>query len=136
MKRVLKTTNIVTFLLFTILTTAVASVTFANDSTTAIPSELKYLGVSNGKLVFQLNINGTGVENNFSVAIIDNAGNILYKENVKGEKLSKRFLINSDLVDENELKFQITDGKSNEKVVYQINQTAHMIQDVVINKLN
>lgn len=136
MKRVLKTTNIVTFLLFTILTTAVASVTFANDSTTAIPSELKYLGVSNGKLVFQLNINGTGVENNLSVAIIDNAGNILYKENVKGEKLSKRFLINSDLVDENELKFQITDGKSNEKVVYQINQTAHMIQDVVINKLN
>ncbi|MBK5269798.1 MAG: hypothetical protein JJE22_02170 [Bacteroidia bacterium] len=135
MKKVWQKTNIVAFALIVILTTATASVTLANDSTGSVPSELKYLGITNEQLVFQLNIDGTGVETNYTVLIVDKAGNTLYRENVKGEKLSKRFLINSDLVNENELKFQITNRKSNETVVYQVNQTVRTIQDVVVNKL-
>jgi len=135
MKRVLKNTTIVAFALLVIFTTVTTSVTLANDSTRAAPSELKYLGITNDQLVFQLNVNGTGTENNFTVLIIDKSGNTLYRENVKGEKIAKRFLINADLVNENELKFQITNKTSNETVVYQVNQTARTIQDVVVNKL-
>lgn len=133
MKRVLK--NTVAFAFFALFTIAATSATLANDTTGSISSELKYLGVSNDQHVFQLNIDGAGIENNFTVLIIDKVGNTLYRENLKGEKLSKKFLINSDLVNDNELKFQITDRKSNQSVVYKINQTVQTIQDVVVNKL-
>ena len=96
---------------------------------------MKFLGEVKDQLVFQVNFDGNAEENEFTVAIIDKAGFTLYRENIKGEKVSKRFLVNVDEIGDNSLRFQITSKKSNQTVVYEVNQTARVIQDVVVNKL-
>ena len=136
MKQVLKRKSIIVATLFAVFSTALAPAAQANDSSRVIPVELKFLGEVKDQLVFQVNFDGNAEENEFTVAIIDEAGYTLYRENIKGEKVTKRFLLSADEVRDNTLRFQITSKKSNQTVVYEVNQTARIIQDVVVNKLN
>jgi hypothetical protein len=136
MKQVLKNKSIIALTLFAIFSTAAAPAALANDSSRVIPVELKFLGEVKNQLVFQLNFDGNVEENDFTVTITDETGNQLYKENVKGEKITKRYLIYSDEIGDNSLRFQITSKKSNQSVVYEVNHETHFVQDVVVNKLN
>ncbi len=118
-----------------VFTVASAPAAMANDSTHAIPVELKFLGEVKNQLQFQLDLEGNAEENEFVVTITDDNGLSFYKETFKGEKITKRFLFNVDEFGDSKLKFQVTNKKTNESVVYQINQVARTVQDVVVNKL-
>ena len=135
MKQVLKSKSIIVATLFAVFSTAFGHTAQASDSSRVIPVELKFLGEVNDQLVFQLNVDGNAEENEFSIVITDETGNSLYRENIKGERVSKRFLLNADEIGDSKLKFQITSKKSNQTVVYQVNHVARVIQDVVVNKL-
>jgi len=135
MKKVFRNKNIIAVALIAVFATAFETPIHATDSTTVNPVELTYLGKAHDQLYFLLNVDNSD-KKDYNLLIIDNAGNTLYRETIKGEKISKKFLINADLVEDNQLKFQITDRKTNEMVVYEINQNMRVIQDVVINKLN
>jgi hypothetical protein len=136
MKQVLKSKSIIVATLFAVFSTALAPAAQASDSSRVIPVELKFLGEVKDQLVFQLNFDGNTEENEFTVTITDETGLTLYKENVKGEKVTKRYLLNSDEIEDNTVHFHITSKKSNQTVVYEVNHVAHVIQDVVVNKLN
>jgi hypothetical protein len=135
MKKVMKSTSIIAIALYAVFTVAFTPVVLANNSSRVVPVELTFLGEVKSQLVFQLNFDGNAEENEFTVTIIDESGSILYRENVKGEKISKRFLLNADEIGDNKLRFQITSKKTNQDVVYQVNHVAHLVQDVVVNKL-
>jgi hypothetical protein len=135
MKQVLKSKSIIVATLFAVFSTAFGSAAQANDSSRVIPVELKFLGEVKDQLVFQLNVDGTAEENEFTVTITDEAGLQLYRENVKGEKVTKRYLLNSDEIGNGIVHFQITSKKSNQTVVYEVNHVTHFVQDVVVNKL-
>jgi hypothetical protein len=135
MKQVLKSKSIIVATLFAVFSTAFTHPAQASDSSRVIPVELKFLGEVNNQLVFQLNVDGNAEENEFTVTITDEAGMTWYRENVKGEKVSKRYLLNSDEIGDNKLRFQITSKKSNQAIVYQVNHVERIVQDVVVNKL-
>src|SRR5260221_907301 len=135
MKQVLKRKSIIVATLFAVFSTALAPAAQANDSSRVIPVELKFLGEVKDQLVFQLNFDGNAEENEFAVTITDEAGATLYRENVKVEKVTKRNLLNSDEIGDGIVHFHITSKKSNQTVVYQVNHVAHVVQDVVVNKL-
>ena len=135
MKQVLKRKSIIVATLFAVFSTALAPAAHANDSSRVIPVELKFLGEVKDQLVFQLNFDGNVEENEFTVTITDDAGVQLYRENVKGEKVTKRYLLNSDEIGNGIVHFQITSKKSNRTVVYEVNHVTHVVQDVVVNKL-
>ena len=135
MKQVLKNKSIMSIALFAILLSASTSALANNDSSRVIPVELKFIGEVKNQLVFLLNFEGNADENEFIVSIIDETGNTLYKEAVKGEKISKRFLLNTDEVGDNTIKFLVTSKKTNQTVTYQVNHVSRTIQDVVVNKL-
>ena len=135
MKQVLKRKSIIVATLFAVFSTALAPAAQANDSSRVIPVELKFLGEVKDQLVFQLNFDGNAEENEFTVTITDDAGLQLYRENVKGEKVTKRYLLNSDEIGNGIVHFQITSKKSNRTVVYEVNHVTHVVQDVVVNKL-
>jgi len=136
MKKVSKNKSIIiAMVIAAIFTVTSMPAAIANDSTRPIPVELKYLGEANNQLQFLLNFEGNAEENEFIVTISDENGFSLYRETLKGEKITKRFLFNSDEFGNSKLKFQVTNKKTNETVVYQINQVARTIQDVVVNKL-
>ena len=134
MKRVLRNKSIIAIALFAVFTTAIAPAVNASDTSNVSPIELKFLGQANDKAYFLLNVENAD-KKDYNLLIIDNEGNTLYRETVKGEKISKKFLINSDLIEDGKLKFQIIDRKTNEMVVYEINQNFRFVQDVVVNKL-
>jgi len=135
MKQVLKRKSIIVATLFAVFSTALAPAAQANDSSRVIPVELKFLGEVKDQLVFQLNFDGNAEENEFTVTITDEAGATLYRENVKGEKVTKRYLLNSDEIGDGIVHFHITSKKSNQTVVYEVNHVTHVVQDVVVNKL-
>ncbi|HKB44908.1 MAG TPA: hypothetical protein VKC90_10980 [Chitinophagaceae bacterium] len=135
MKQVLKRKSIIVATLFAVFSTALAPAAQANDSSRVIPVELKFLGEVKDQLVFQLNFDGNAEENEFAVTITDEAGATLYRENVKGEKVTKRYLLNSDEIGDGIVHFHITSKKSNQTVVYEVNHVTHVVQDVVVNKL-
>lgn len=134
MKQVLKNKVILAIAFFAVFLTASAPA-FAYDSTRAIPVELKFLGEVNEQFVFQLVFDGNAEENEFTVTITDNAGFLLHKEVIKGEKVSKKFLLNTDELGDNTVKFLVTSKKSNQTVTYEVNHVSRLVQDVVVNKL-
>jgi hypothetical protein len=135
MKQVLKNKSIIAITLFAIFSAATVPAAMANNSSRVVPVELKFLGEVKNQLVFQMDFDGNAEENEFIVTITDESGFTLYRENVKGEKVTKRFLLNADEIGDAKLQFQITSKKSNQAVVYQVNHEARFVQDVVVNKL-
>jgi len=121
-----------------VMATALASLTgpsvFASDSTIGNPIELKYIGNEKNQPVFQLDLNNTEIEE-FIISVRDIYGNVLYSEKVKGEKITKRFRLNTDEVEMDELKFEVISKKTNKTSVYEVTRNTRLVQDVVVNKL-
>lgn len=134
MKKVSKIRSLVAIAALAVIT-MVSIPAKANDSSRVIPVELKFVGESNNQLVFQLNFNATPDENEFIVAVSDEAGHVLHKETVKGEKATKKFLFDAEEFGDNQLRFQVTSKKTNETVAFQINSSVRTVQDVVVNRL-
>ncbi len=105
-----------------------------NDSITPLPVELKYAGDFKNQPMLQLNITGSAEENEFIISITDEAGLELYSGNIKGEKISKQFLLNQDLGDA-VLNFKITGRKSGRSVAYKISKQLKVTEQMDVVKL-
>jgi hypothetical protein len=134
MKTMIKT-RLLAIALVASFTVAFTSPALANEEKNAIPVELKFVGnMKNNQPLFHLVFTGT-VENEFTVTVRDEYGNVLYRDNVKGASFTKKFLLNTEELGDAELKFEIT-GKNYEKpVVFEINNHSRFVEDVVVNKV-
>lgn len=126
--------NIVTILLVTaaafFFTTAKAS-----DGIKIVPVELRYVGTLQNQPLIQLDFTGTKAENEFAISISDQNGIVLYSDNVKGEKFSKQFLLDTDDLGDAVLSFEITGVKSGKTVTYKVSRKATTVQQMDIAKL-
>ena len=96
--------------------------------------EFKYLGTTNDQPVFQLNLNNNELAE-FVVTLKDHSGNVLYTETVSGKQISRRYRLDTDEIDANDIKVEVSNRKDNSKTVYTINRNRRVVEDVVINKL-
>src|SRR5258708_7045856 len=103
---------------FTVFSVASAPVVLANDSNHSIPVELKFIRWIKDQPLFQLKFAGNAEHDEFTIIIRDNYSNVLYRENIKAENFTKSFLLNTDEIGDDELKFEIINKKSNKSVVY------------------
>lgn len=100
-----------------------------------IPVQLKFIGNMNNQPLFQLTFSGTPSENDFVLSIKDDEGYVLYRENIKESNFSKKFLLNTDEIDDKTLLFEINNKKTNQTVVYQVNRHSRQIEEMLISKL-
>jgi len=101
-----------------------------------LPIELKLVGNINNEPVFQLSHVGTpGVQDEFTVVIRDESGSALYRETIKGEGFSKKFMVNSEEIGDGTIRFEITSKKNPKAIVYEVNRNTRQVEDLVINKL-
>lgn len=107
----------------------------ANDKDSIVPVELKYVGNIQNQPLFQLNFSGNPGQNEFLISVTDQYGTALYKENIKGEIFSKKFLLNTDEIGDDLIRFEITCKKSGKAVTYEINRQTRLLQDMVITQL-
>ena len=107
----------------------------ANDKDSLVPVELKYVGNIKNQPLFQLSFAGSPEQNEFIIHVTDQYGTALYKENIKGETFSKKFLLNTDEIGDELVRFEITCKKSGKSVTYEVNRQTRFLQDMVINQL-
>ncbi|MGC4038271.1 MAG: hypothetical protein QM764_20075 [Chitinophagaceae bacterium] len=100
-----------------------------------IPSELKFVGQFNSHPVFQLELNNTD-NAEYVVTVRDSEKKLLFSEKVSGEKISRKYKLQSeDLAEVAGTTFEVTNKKTKETTVYEINSSSSFVQDVTIAKL-
>jgi hypothetical protein len=135
MKKIISNNRIIAILFFTVFSIAAAPVANAGDKKPEVPVELSFLGHIKNQPLFQLNFNGTEEKNEFTIIISDEGGNTLYRENVKGEIFSKKFLLNTDELGDNTLHFTIFCKNTKGAVEYTVNRNTRTVQDVVVREV-
>jgi hypothetical protein len=135
MKKVFSNNRLIAIAFFTVFSVASASAVLANGKDPGVPVELKFLGNIKDQSLFQLNFSGSAEENDFTITLIDENGNRLYKENIKGENFSKKFLLKTAELDDTKFMFQITSNKSSKPVVFEIKRQSHTVEEMVVNKM-
>jgi len=133
MKTLVINTRIAVIAIATLFTLGLTLPAAAGENTPA-PVELRYLGKINNQPVFELVLDNSE-ENKYTVIIRDEFNNVLYKDNVKGKNITKRFVLNTEELGDLEIKFEITNSKTDKTIVYEVNRKARMIEDVVVNKI-
>ena len=134
MKKVLMNTRILAIALATTFTTALSSPALAIEEKKAIPVELKFVGNIESQPVFLLSFNNVE-ESDYTIIVRDEYGSVLYRDNVKGGKITKKFMLNTDELGNVAIQFEIIGKKSEKTVVYEVNKKARLVEDVVINKV-
>ena len=98
------------------------------------PVELKFIGTLQNQPVFQLTVSGMEGKK-FTVVIRDENDDILYRENFKGDSLTKQFLLRTEDFGSASIKFEVIAKKSEQTFVYQVNKNSRVMEDVVVNKI-
>lgn len=122
--------------LVTVLTFAVSPAANATDDKNNTSVELKFIGNYKNNPVFELNFAQAGVDNEYIVVIRDEYGNAIYRETFSSNILSKKFLLNTEEIGNDTLRFEITGKKSNKTVVYSVNQNTRFVDEVSVTKVN
>jgi len=120
----------------TVLTFAVSPAANATDDKNNASVELKFIGNYKNNPVFELNFAQAGADNEYVVVIRDEYGNAIYRETFSSNILSKKFLLNSEEIGNDTLRFEITGKKSNKTIVYSVNQNTRFVDEVSVTKVN
>ena len=135
MKKVLINTRIFAIALAVTFTTAFNSPALAIDEKKPIPVEMKLVGNVENQPVFELIFTGTE-ENEFMIVVRDEFNYELYRDNIKAGHVTQKFLLNTEELGDAAIQFEITDKKSNETVIFEVNKKQSFIEVAVISKRN
>ncbi len=134
MKKIFRNNRIVAIALLTVFSIAATSAAMANENP-VIPVELKYAGKVNNQPAFQLKVNGNAEHNDFLVVIRDEYGNALYWENIKAESFTKKFVLNTDEIGDEKLRFEITSKKTKQTMKFEVDRNTRVVEEMSINQI-
>ncbi len=132
MKKIVSNNRLIALAFFTVFSLGMSSTVQANDKKPGVPVELKCTGIIENQLIFQLVFTGDKEQNEFTIYIRDEYGNSLYRENIKGENFSKKFLFYTDEIEDRTLTFEIMSNKTRKSVIYHANRNSRFVQDIAI----
>jgi hypothetical protein len=132
MKKIFSNNRLIAIAFFTVFSFGMSSAVQANDKKPGVPVELKCTGIIENQLFFQLIFSGDKEQDEFTVFIRDEYGNSLYRENIKGENFTKKFLFYTDEIEDNTLTFEIISNKTRKSVTYNVNRNSRFVQDIAI----
>ncbi len=133
MKKVLMNTRILAIALAATFATASSTSALATEAKKAIPVELKFVGNIESQPVFQLSFDNA-VESDYTIVVRDEYNNVLYRDNVKGGKMTKKFMLNTEELGDVAIQFEIIGKKTEKTVIYEVNKKSRLVEDLVISK--
>jgi hypothetical protein len=100
-----------------------------------VPAELKFAGTNQQLTSFELSVNGTNDENEFTVVIKDSYGNVLLQENIKAVVFTKKYHFENEELNDSEgpVEFHVISKKTKKSVVYAINQNTRTVAETTIS---
>ena len=126
MKEVLITTRIFAIALAVTFTTAFNNPVLAIDEKKPIPVEMKFIGNVENQPVFELTFSNVE-ETEFTIVVRDEFNYVLYRDKIKAGHITKRFLLNTQELGDVAIQFEITDQKTNESVIFEVNKKQSFI---------
>ncbi len=107
----------------------------ADDGKKNVPVELKHVGTVRNQPLIQLDFSGSKTENEFIINVTDQNGIVLYSNNLKGEKFSQQFLLDTEDLGDAILTFEITSKFSGKSVSYKVSRKTTTVQQMDVAKL-
>ena len=98
------------------------------------PLQIKYLGVVDNQPLFQVDFDNESGDT-YLLSIKADDGTTLYTQTVKEKKFSKKIKWNNPDFDRTKLLFTLSNDKSKQSQVFEINTSLREVRDVVITKL-
>lgn len=101
------------------------------------PIEFRIIGNVDENPVFKLAANNTE-EGEFLIKIKDANNNLLFSENLKGKNIWRKYRIDifdEDLTSSFNVRFEVTNLKSNETFVYNAIRKSRVVDDIIVAKL-
>ncbi len=135
MKKIFNNNRLIAIAFFTVFAVSHSPSASAADKLPAVPVELKFAGLVRNQPLFMLNFYGTPKQDEFTILVTDEYGNSLYRENIKGENFSKKFLLNTDEIGDNSLRFEIFCKKTKRSVAFEVNRNTRTIQEMVVSEV-
>ncbi len=135
MKKIFSNNRLIAIAFFTVFSVAASPAVMAGEKNPAVPVEMKFAGMIKNQPMFQLNFAGNSLQDEFTISITDEYGNSLYRENIKGENFTKKFLLNTDEIADNTLRFEIFCNKTKKSVTYEVNIHSRFVQDMTLNEI-
>lgn len=134
MKKIFNNSRLIAIAFFTVFTamSVPAAMAQANKD---LPVELKYLGNINNRTIFQLIVSGNNLDNDYTLIIRDPFGNSIYRENIKADNFSKKFLFDTDELGDDTLEFEVYRRTTNQSVKYRINRQTRYVEEVAVNEI-
>ena len=139
MKQALKTTTMITMGLFTLCTMGLSQARFAGLKTDN-PVEFKFVGKTDNRPVFQLDLNNSEAEKYF-IRIKDENHVAFYSARIeaKDANFSRKYQLDIDEYDLNTpgfvLSVEVTSAKTRETFVYKISSNTTVTENIVVAKL-
>jgi hypothetical protein len=135
MKNSISIKTIIAAALFIVFTGAFAPAASATDSIRVTPGvQLKFIGEANDKVVFEMNLVSAEAEV-FTISIRDENGNLLYKEQVSGTNITRKFKMESDELEQGSLQVEVKTKNESKAQVFAINKNTRYVQETVITKV-
>jgi hypothetical protein len=134
MKKIFNNNRFIAIALLTVFSVAVAPTAMANEKP-VVPVQLTYVGNVQNQPMFQLSFAGNNEQNDFTIIISDDFGNTLYRENIKAETFTKKFLLNADELGDETLRFTIFCKNNKSSVVYEVNRNTRQVQDIQVSEV-
>jgi hypothetical protein len=122
--------------LIAVFSMATAPAALANDKNPVVPVQLTYVGNVQNQPLFQLSFTGNSLQNDFTIIISDEYGNSLYRENIKAENFTKRFLVNTEELGDETLHFTIFCKNTKTSVQYAVNRNTRQVQDILVSEVS
>ncbi|MBC7826498.1 MAG: hypothetical protein H7122_02040 [Chitinophagaceae bacterium] len=133
MKTVISTLSRIAIVVVAVFTMSFSQTT-GNPGKNENPAELKYIGSIGNQPQFQLSLNNTESDE-FVVTIRNKAGEVLYKERIKGANISRKYQLNTEDANSTGVTFEVVSKKDKSRVAYTINETSRLVQDVSVTTL-
>ncbi len=135
MKKIFRNNRIIAIAFLTMFSVAASPAVMAGEKNPVIPVQLTFLGHVKNQPLFELSFNGNENQNDVTIIISDEYGNSLYRENIKAETFTKKFLFNTDELGDETLHFTIFCKNNKKSVQYVVNRSTQTVNQVMVSEV-
>lgn len=133
MKKIIRNSRIIAVAFLTFFSATLTQASDSSGKKPAIAAELKFAGMIQHDPLFELRITGAPGQDDYIISIVDNQGNNLYRENIKAENFTKKFLLNADELGDETLTFEIISRKTRQVVRYEVSSRGRYVNETTVN---
>jgi len=135
MKKIFRSSHIIAVAFLTLFSADAAHARDSSGLNPAIAADLKFTGMLRNDPVFELNIAGGAGQDDYVIRIADNQGNTLYRENIKAENFTKRFLLSDGELGDERLIFEIINRKTKQVVRFEVSSRSRNVNETLVSRV-